>query len=103
MGLTFRSLADLIEHQINEQNQEDRVVIEIHRPGGLGGTPCVDVDRIRAGFDWDSGKLIIVPEKPLVPADVDLQKELNRVKNEVMKLKYENRKLKSKLNEAHDS
>jgi len=32
---------------------------------GFGGTPTVDIKMVYAGFDWDKGKLIIIPEKPL--------------------------------------
>lgn len=42
-----------------------KVVIRVERPGSIGGTPCVEVESLHAGFDWDSGKLLIYPAKPL--------------------------------------
>lgn len=49
------------------------VVIKIHRPGSVGGTPCVPVTSLQVGFDWDNGKLILIPQQPLTaltPEDV---------------------------------
>ena len=32
----------------------------------VGGTPCVGIERIAVGFDWDCGKVFILPNKKLV-------------------------------------
>lgn len=42
-----------------------RLVVQVNNPGSIGGTPCVPVSSIEAGFDWDSGKLLLRTEKPL--------------------------------------
>lgn len=42
-----------------------KVVIQVLRPGSMGGTPCVSVASLNVGFDWDNGKLMLVPEHPL--------------------------------------
>ena len=34
-------------------------------PGSLGGTPCVPIINMHAGFDWDNGKVLLQPETPL--------------------------------------
>lgn len=47
------------------------VVIQVHQPGGIGGTPCVHVKGFHAGFDWDNGKLIIYPEDQLTKLSPD--------------------------------
>lgn len=33
--------------------------VKVFNPGALGGTPCVEVKHIDAGFDWDAGKIMI--------------------------------------------
>lgn len=84
------------------------VGIEIKVIGSVGGTPICGVRSIQAGFDWDSGKIIIVPERNLRLVDVDeleiLRKkyeelswkkyEIDGLKREIKKLKEENQKLK---------
>ncbi|EOC2533624.1 hypothetical protein ACI198_004820 [Escherichia coli] len=37
----------------------------VHSPGSIGSTPSVEVQSIHAGFDWDSGKVLIFPSQPL--------------------------------------
>ncbi|HCN2348634.1 TPA: hypothetical protein N6Q31_002349, partial [Escherichia coli] len=39
--------------------------IVVHSPGSIGSTPSVEVQSIHAGFDWDSGKVLIFPSQPL--------------------------------------
>lgn len=39
--------------------------VEVYAPGTVGGSPTVPVIGLGLGLDWDSGKLIIRPEKPL--------------------------------------
>lgn len=41
------------------------VTIVVHSPGRIGSTPSVEVQSIHAGFDWDSGKVLIFPAQPL--------------------------------------
>lgn len=41
------------------------VTIVVHSPGSIGSTPSVEVQSIHAGFDWDSGKVLIFPSQPL--------------------------------------
>lgn len=47
------------------QRREHTVVIEVHRPGWIGGTPAVAVSAVFKGFDWDNGRVVICPQVPL--------------------------------------
>lgn len=38
---------------------ESELMVAVHRPGSLGGTPAVAVTALHAGFDWDAGKVIL--------------------------------------------
>lgn len=50
---------------VADKNEPERVVIQLEEPG-VGSTPCVNIETMYAGFDWDHGKIIIVPAEPLV-------------------------------------
>lgn len=71
-----------------------KVVVQIHRPGSIGGTPSVDLKGVLFGFDWDKGKVILVPEVPLRPAESSYEDEISALKKEIFALKEENRALK---------
>lgn len=68
---------EILNHPSIERENSRRpmkLVVQVLKPGSLGGTPCVDVSAINAGFDWDKGKLILTTEKPLTalsPEDVE--------------------------------
>ncbi|HBL0773951.1 TPA: hypothetical protein LON96_005402, partial [Escherichia coli] len=50
----------------NHSHRRDMdVTIVVHSPGSIGSTPSVEVQSIHAGFDWDSGKVLIFPAQPL--------------------------------------
>ncbi|WP_423779689.1 ead/Ea22-like family protein [Escherichia coli] len=108
------------------------VTIVVHSPGSIGSTPSVEVQSIHAGFDWDSGKVLIFPAQPLTTltpeqvADItdsvrkgqswhayqeykkhkeQLEKlsiELDAAKQRVGKLRVELEAAKSKLNEQRE-
>lgn len=44
---------------------EMRPRIVVHRPGALGPTPTVELERVDAGFDWDRRSLLLTPARPL--------------------------------------
>ena len=49
------------------------ICIPVFRPGSIGGTPCVMVQGVRLGFDWDHGKVMLITEEQLTtlsPEDV---------------------------------
>ncbi|HBN0733570.1 TPA: hypothetical protein L1N70_003459 [Escherichia coli] len=50
----------------NHSHRRDMdVTIVVYSPGSIGSTPSVEVQSIHAGFDWDSGKVLIFPAQPL--------------------------------------
>lgn len=59
---TDELIADIQRHRFTRQTC---VCIVVSQPGSIGGTPTVDIERIQAGFDWDNGRLMLYPAKPL--------------------------------------
>ena len=57
--------AMLILERIRAQGGDPELLVTIQSEGGLGGTPSVAVTGIHAGFDWDSGKVLISTERAL--------------------------------------
>lgn len=60
----FKYKVDL-HHPFADKKDPEKVVIQLSTPS-VGGTSCVGVASVCAGFDWDHGKLFIVPSEPLV-------------------------------------
>jgi len=51
-----------------------RLVIRKHNPGGMSGHGTTEVQSIAVGFDWEAGRVVITPAKPmteLTPEDVE--------------------------------
>lgn len=52
---------DLIA-ELSECNPEDKVALPIELSHAtLGGSPCVYIDSVWAGFDWDRGTVFLYP------------------------------------------
>lgn len=52
---------DLIA-ELSECNPEDKVALPIELAHAtLGGSPCVYIDAVWRGFDWDSGTVFLYP------------------------------------------
>jgi len=88
------------------RKQDWQVVIPVYRVGAVGGTPSVDIKIVRAGFDWDSGRIFIEPETRLREIDRDEIKtmqdkyeELGWKHYEISGLKSENKKLRKRIEE----
>lgn len=70
------SLADALTVLASVRNQPAQLHtlhVKIFSPGSVGGSPCVAVTGIHAGFDWNAGKLLIETSQPLTaltPEDV---------------------------------
>lgn len=77
--------------------QDRNVVIAVKRIGQVGGTPSVGVKNIYAGIDWDSGKILIYPEKELMIADDELLKDRQKLVDRIGWLEYEKRGLQSEV------
>ena len=61
----FSELVNRILSNNHSHRRDMDVTIVIHSPGSIGSTPSVEVQSIHAGFDWDSGKVLIFPSQPL--------------------------------------
>ncbi|HDB9577279.1 TPA: DUF551 domain-containing protein [Escherichia coli] len=66
--MKFSKFSELVNRILSNNHSHRRdmdVTIVIHSPGNIGSTPSVEVQSIHAGFDWDSGKVLIFPAQPL--------------------------------------
>lgn len=54
-------LLNFAEHD----NRERRLTVRIHSPGGIGGTPTVDVTGIHNGIGMDLNKIVLHTDHPL--------------------------------------
>ncbi|EFW0215976.1 DUF551 domain-containing protein [Shigella sonnei] len=66
--MKFSKFSELVNRILSNNHSHRRdmdVTIVIHSPGSIGSTPSVEVQSIHAGFDWDSGKVLIFPAHPL--------------------------------------
>ncbi|MGK3404274.1 hypothetical protein ACSLNT_29605, partial [Escherichia coli] len=50
-----------VRSSYSSRSRDMDVTIVVHSPGSIGSTPSVEVQSIHAGFDWDSGKVLIFP------------------------------------------
>lgn len=65
-----------------QAHRPTKLVIVIQRPGSLGGTPCVELESVHEGFDWDNGKLMFYPAQPLTALTPEQLEEIREsVKN----------------------
>ena len=81
-----------------------QICIKIDAVNAVGGTAKVDIKSAFKGSDWDSGKILLIPEKDLTLTDHDylvkMRKEVEDMgwtAYEVRNLKRENKKLRSQL------
>jgi len=86
-----------------------KVVIPVRRIGSIGGTPCVDIELVSAGFDWDAGKIFLNTKEELRVIDTDEikalkdeYKELGWKYSQISGLKRENKKLKERIKELEN-
>ncbi|HGX5450522.1 TPA: ead/Ea22-like family protein [Escherichia coli] len=63
--LVNRILLNRILSNNHSHRRDMDVTIVVHSPGSIGSTPSVEVQSIHAGFDWDSGEVLIFPAQPL--------------------------------------
>lgn len=63
--LVNRILLNRILSNNHSHRRDMDVTIVVHSHGSIGSTPSVEVQSIHAGFDWDSGKVLIFPAQPL--------------------------------------
>ncbi|EEX4519591.1 hypothetical protein D1G56_004745, partial [Escherichia coli] len=66
--MKFSKFSELVNRILSNNHSHRRdmdVTIVVHSPGSVGSTPSIEVQSIHAGFDWDSGKVLIFPAQPL--------------------------------------
>ncbi|EPT5180564.1 hypothetical protein ACVRCL_003498 [Escherichia coli] len=66
--MKFSKFSELVNRILSNNHSHRRdmdVTIVVHSPGSIGSTPSVEVQSIHAGFDWDSGTVLIFPAQPL--------------------------------------
>lgn len=61
----LKAYLDRLEGSVCRNPEEVEVVIAIHQPGTLGGTPGVQLTSATLGSDWDKNRLILRGEVPL--------------------------------------
>jgi hypothetical protein len=96
-----------VERAIQFGRMDDwKVVIPVRRIGSIGGTPCVNIESVSAGFDWDSGKVFLSTKESLreidrdeIKAIRDKYEELGWSQYKIGKIKKENEMLKKRIEE----
>lgn len=84
-------------------DEDSEVVVQVKLPyATVGGTPFVKVKNANAGFDWDSGKFIIVTEEPVTPSDRDFAARMKKMQDDLGWAQYENRNLKAENKKLRD-
>ncbi|WP_434478002.1 hypothetical protein [Escherichia coli] len=61
----FSELVNRILSNNHSHRRDMDVTIVVHSPGRIGSTPSVEVQSIKAGFDWDAEQVMIFPSQPL--------------------------------------
>lgn len=91
----FKEKIDLYASTIKPHNDPE-VVVEYKPPfTTVGGAPCVSVNRVWNGFDWDNGKFFITTEKQLTLADNEFAAQFKKLQEDYGWMKYENRNLEA--------
>lgn len=60
-----QALAQLQSFKHSQGARACRLVVRKFNPGGMTGHQTVEVERLDAGFDWEAGRIIITPARPL--------------------------------------
>jgi hypothetical protein len=82
----------------DDHYEDPQVVILIKLPyNTVGSRPMVPVKNITMGFDWESGRFIIMPEEDLTPSDRDFAKKMKEMQDRAGWSDYENRNLKAEI------
>ena len=87
--MKFSKFSELVNRILSNNHRHRRdmdVTIVVHSPGSIGSTPSVEVQSIHAGFDWDSGKVLIFPTQPLTTLTPEQREELNKQIVELVRL-----------------
>lgn len=114
--MNAKELANLLNRLENAGTrlEELKLVVRVHLPGALGGTPATNVTGFLQGFDWDSGKLLITTEAQLTQLSAEEVQAITKsaregqswdslqLHKENKRLQAENTGLKAALVAAHN-
>ena len=116
--MKFSKFSELVNRILSNNHIHRRdmdVTIVVHSPGSIGSTPSVEVQSIHAGFDWDSGKVLIFPAQPLTTLtpeqitdsvrngqSLHAYQAYKKHKEQLEKLSIELEEAKSKLNDQRE-
>ncbi len=74
-SLSLETALELLQRiQAQPSSRPWRLVVRKHNPGGMTAHQTTEVQGIYAGFDWEAGRVVITPAKPLTeltPEQVD--------------------------------
>ena len=90
--------ASELKQKLEHVKDDVEVMVAIKLPfSTVGAIPMVPIKHAYNGFDWESGKFIIIPEETLTPADRDFASQMKKMQDELGWGKYENRNLKAEI------
>lgn len=93
-----KELQDMLSHYVNPRSLDDEVVIKVTLPyTTVGGTPYVKVTGVNSGFDWDAGKLFLLPESPLTLSDAEFKEQMTKMQSDLGWAQLEIRNLKAEI------
>ena len=97
--MNIRELQIIIDHIVSDLHdyQNPNVMVVIKRPGSAGGTPCVGIGNVSVGFDWDSNKIMLIPDEALSMSDPGDVAKIKKLQDEYGWALYENRNLKAEI------
>ncbi len=97
MNLTeFKTIIDDLYSRSNSPD-DVRVCIPIQTIGAICGTPCVDINKVIKGFDWDDKKLMLYPSEDLSKTDHDYLANMSKQAEELGWSVYEMGNLKREV------
>ena len=100
--MTLTELKEVIDRALENNalyggGRELEAVIVVKTAGSIGGAPGVGVKSAPAGFDWDSGKLLIHPDRDLRVIEADELAAIRKASAKEGWAEYENRGLKAEI------
>lgn len=63
--MTVKELKNILKNFSDDDAEKITLAIEL-KEDGVGPTPFENIESAILGFDWDTGKLMITPAKPLM-------------------------------------
>ena len=73
--MTVKELRDYL-NGLEPWHDNDDVCVKVFDMKTFGGTPTVKVSSLYSGFDWDSGKHIILTETEVVRLDKEEKRDI---------------------------